>query len=54
MTQIIAQSLVLGFELGQAQGILVRFRQQLLGGGIGAAVREFGWLGYRHLAAGSK
>ena len=44
MAQIIAQSLVLGFELGQAQGILARLRQQLLGGGIGAAVRSLaGW-----------
>ena len=52
MAQIVTQSLVLGFELAQAQSILARLGQQLLGGGIGAAVREFGWLGYRHLTAG--
>ena len=44
-SQMMAQVPVLGFELGQAYRILARFRQQLLGGGIGAAVREFGWLG---------
>jgi hypothetical protein len=47
MAQIIAQLSVFLLELGQAQGILARFRQQHLGGGIGAAVREFGWLGCR-------
>jgi hypothetical protein len=50
----VAQIIVFLLELGHPQLSLGRFRQRLLGGGIGAAVREFGWLGYRHLAAGSK
>ena len=40
-----AQVSVLLLELGQPQLSLGRLRQRLLGGSIGAAVRDFGWLG---------
>jgi hypothetical protein len=44
MAQIITQLFVFLLELGHPQLNLRRFRQRLLGGGIGAAVRESGWL----------